>query len=231
MTSSAGTSGAHDCAGDAAAYALGALDPPEAGAFERHLEGCVVCRDELAALRQVVHALPMAAAQHPVPNRLRRQLLREVREQNKPRSSTRARRGLIRGARIWRALVLAGACAAIAFAIFAAFDFSGVTGVRVIRARVMRVTGSATVRLESGHGELIVRHLSPPPPGDTYEIWLKRPHREPTPINALFSVTTTGAGQIGLPPNLRGVKKILVTPEPKGGSPFPTRRPVIVAHL
>ena len=51
----------HDCGGDAAAYALGALDRQEADAFRAHLESCVVCRDELAAFRPVVDQLPMTA--------------------------------------------------------------------------------------------------------------------------------------------------------------------------
>ena len=68
---------------DAAAYVLGALEPNEAARFREHLETCAACREEVAALGQVVDALPIAAPQHPVPRRLRRRVLRAVREDAK----------------------------------------------------------------------------------------------------------------------------------------------------
>ena len=57
------SSGTHDCGGEAAAYALGALDAAHAREFLHHLEHCAVCRDEVEVLRGVVEALPMAAPQ------------------------------------------------------------------------------------------------------------------------------------------------------------------------
>ena len=87
----------------------------------------------------------------------------------------------------------------------------------------MRVTG--------GSAELIVRHLRPPPPGHIYEVWLKRGAQAPSPTRALFSVTSSGAGDVGVPGNLRGVSAVLVTPEPDGGSRVPTHKPVVVAQL
>ena len=220
----------HDCTGDAAAYALGALEHCEAEAFKRHLESCAVCRDELAALEEVVNALPMASPQHPAPRRLRRQVLRGVRDKTKPARTVRLGRARLRPPRA-RAMGFAGACTAIALAVLVGLDLSGGSGVRVIPARVAGISGIAQLRLSDNRGELIVRNLSPPPPGDIYELWVKRPRRTPAPVNVLFSVTTTGAAEIGLPLKLNGIKEILVTPEPKGGSPRPTHRPVIVAPL
>jgi anti-sigma-K factor RskA len=226
-------SGTHDCGEDAAAYVLGALDPVEAEAFERHLEGCTVCRDEVTALQQVATALPMAAPQHRAPRSLRRRVLAAVQEEAGAAAPQRVRRQARLGppGRVWRGVVLAGACAAIALAIFAGLDLSTGNHARVIQARVAGISGNASVHLSGGRGELIVHHLSPPPPGDIYEMWLKRPRRPPAPTSVLFSVTASGEGEIGLPPRLRGVTQILVTPEPKGGSPFPTHSPVIVAPL
>jgi hypothetical protein len=34
-----------------------------------------------------------------------------------------------------------------------------------------------------------------------------------------------------LPASLRGIREVMVTPEPDGGSPAPTHTPVIVARL
>ena len=53
-----------NCGNDAAAYALGALEPAEAASFARHLETCAVCRDEVAAFALVVDTLPLSAPHH-----------------------------------------------------------------------------------------------------------------------------------------------------------------------
>lgn len=226
-------SATHDCCGDAAAYVLGALDPREMYPFERHLEECAICRDEVDALQQVVTALPMAPPQHRAPKSLRRQVLAALHEEAKPAGSDGARRraGAGRPGWIWRGVALAGACTAIAVAVFAGLDLSTGSHTRVIQARVAGISGTASVHLDGGRGELIVHHLSPPPPGDIYEMWLKRPRHAPAPTNVLFSVASSGEGEVGLPPQLRGATQILVTPEPNGGSPFPTHSPVIVAPL
>ena len=39
---------------DAAAYVLGSLEPSEDEAFRRHLAGCVLCRDEVAAFARTL---------------------------------------------------------------------------------------------------------------------------------------------------------------------------------
>jgi anti-sigma-K factor RskA len=221
------------CGGDAAAYVLGALDPAEAEAFKRHLQRCAICRDEITALQQVVNALPMAAIHDQAPARLRQHVLRRVREEPRPSPSAPRPRppGIGAHPKLWRALVLVGAGAAIALAVLAGMDLSRPPGARVIHARVAGVSGSAYVRLSNGRGELIVRHFSPPPAGEVYELWLKRPNRPPAPTSVLFSVTSRGAGEIGLPRKLHGVSEIMVTPEPKGGTPLPTHSPVVVARL
>jgi anti-sigma-K factor RskA len=233
MSESERTSAIHDCGGDAAAYVLGALDPAEAQAFERHLKECAVCRDEVTALQQAAHALPMAAPQHQASERLRRRVLGAVSEDARPVTPRRPRRRPDIGGRprVWFVAALAGVGAAIGLAVIAGLDFSTSAGVRVIQARVTGVSGSASVRLSDSHSELIVRDLSPPPSGDIYELWLKRPHRAPAPTSVLFSVTSGGTAEVGLPPRLHGVRELMVTPEPMGGSPFPTHSPVIVARL
>lgn len=233
MSGSEHMSGIHDCGGDAAAYVLSALDPAEADAFERHLEGCAICRDEVRALQEIANALPMAAPPQKAPTALRQRVLTTVREEARARAAERPRRkiGLGRPGWAWRGVALTGACAAIALAIFAGLELSSATHPRVIQARVSGISGSASLRLSGGRGELILHHLSPPPPGDIYEMWLKRPDRPPAPTSVLFSVTSSGAGEVGLPPELHGVTAIMVTPEPKGGSLVPTHAPVIVAPL
>jgi len=243
MSDGEAMSGAHDCGGDAAAYVLGALEPAEADAFRRHLEDCAVCRDEVEALEGVVKALPMAAPQMPAPRELRRSVIRAVRE-DAARAGREARR------RRWSAAprpgwpswpawhgprVAAGALAAavvVAAGVIAGIEAGtgGDTG-RLIQARVVGISGTAQLRVRDGHGELILRRLTPPPRGHVYEVWLKAPNAAPVPASVLFSVNSSGAADVGLPRSLKGVSQVMVTPEPDGGSPAPTHTPVIVAPV
>jgi len=231
MTEGADMSGTHDCGGDAAAYVLGALEPSETEAFRKHLDGCAVCRDEVAALRGVVQALPMAAPSHSASPQLRRRVMQAVREE--PNARTARRRwprvaGRWSGARI--ALAAATAAAAV-IAVLAVSLSGGGAAERLIPARVAGIAGSAQLRVAGGRGELIVRRLSPPPRGKVYEVWLKAGGAPPTPASVLFSVNSHGSADVGLPDSLRGVSQVMVTAEPSGGSKVPTESPVIVASL
>ena len=102
---------------------------------------------------------------------------------------------------------------------------------RLIQAQVLGISGSAQLRVSAGHGELIVRRLTAPPRGHVYEVWVKAPSSAPVPASVLFSVNSSGNADVGLPRSLRGISKVMVTPEPDGGSPAPTHSPVIVASL
>lgn len=223
----------HGCGGDAAAYVLGALEPAEAEAFRAHLATCIICRDEVAALQPVVDALPMAATQYDAPSGLRRRVLAAARAERPAPTPASPQRARTTGFRLPRP-ALAGALAVVlAFAIVGVVDLAsgGSSGVRVIPARVTALDASAQLRVTDGRAELVVRHFPPPPAGHIYEVWLQRGTAAPSPTKTLFSVTSGGAGNIGLPESMSGVSAVLVTPEPAGGSPAPTHSPVIVAPL
>ena len=155
-------SGTHDCGADAAAYALGALEPDEAERFRAHLDECVVCRDELSAFQQVAGALPMAAPQYRAPRGLRRRVLTQVRTEARPRAeSSRAPRASPRFRPAWagaapRGWRLGGAVA-VAVAVVVAVGSSG-SSTRVYSAYL----GHAQLRVTGGHGELVVNHLPAP---------------------------------------------------------------------
>jgi len=61
------------------AYTLGALDPDELEAVERHLAVCEHCRQAVAEARRTAQLLAFSAPPQPVPVRTRRQLLARVR--------------------------------------------------------------------------------------------------------------------------------------------------------
>jgi len=227
MTGGHSMSEQRDCHGDAAAYALGALEPEEVEEFRRHLASCVVCRDELAAFQQVADSLPMSASQYEAPRGLRRRVVRAVRAQQAA-ASERPARALRSPIPIRQLAIAAAAVVVVGLALVAGIELgSGGSGTRLIPA----VIGSADVRLSGGHGELIVHRLAPPPPGQIYQLWLQHGHQSPSPTCTLFSVTSAGGADVGLPGDLHGVRAVLVTAEPAGGTQVPTHAPVIEAQL
>ena len=103
----------------------------------------------------------------------------------------------------------------------------------VIPAAVVAPGSHATAELRKvgSHLELVVVGMPAPPPGRIYEVWLEHGTAAPEPTDALFSVTRTGSGAVGVPGDLQGVSKVLVTDEPLGGSLKPTRTPVILGSI
>jgi anti-sigma-K factor RskA len=223
------------CGLDAAAYALGALDPDEADRFAIHLDSCAVCRDELAAFQHVASVLPLAVPQIPAPKRLRRRLLSAARTAPQPRSERRrSLRTAASGHRPgWLRPALAfGSAAAIVLAVAGGIELGdGGSASRQYQVQVIGSPGSARLRVAGSHAELIVHHLPPPRPGHIYEVWLQRAHRSPTPTSALFSVTSAGDGDVAVPGGVAGVRRVMVTQEPAGGSSVPTSAPLLVAAL
>jgi anti-sigma factor RsiW len=218
---------------DAAAYVLGALDPGEAAVFARHLESCVVCRDEVAAFRQTVDALPMSAPQYRAPAGLRTRVMRGVRAEPRAPVVAPAQPGGRRPRMVARPAFTVGLAAATVVAVVAVVAVviavtagSSTSGTRVFRASV----GDAIVRVSGGHGELIVARLPAPAAGHIYEMWLQRGSGAPSP-STLFGVTSQGTAVVGVPGDLNGVRIVMVSSEPLGGSRAPTSRPVVVANL
>jgi anti-sigma-K factor RskA len=223
----------HEHSEDAAAYALGALGEPEAEAFRRHLDECVVCRDEVAAFREAVAVLPGAAPRYRASKELRRRVIRSVRADARQRGAEPS--GLGRGRRLvpgWR-LGPVGALAAavvIGCATFAGVELA--TGSRSVAPRTIAASvGDAQLRVAGNQAELIVHHLPALPPGKTYELWIERGERPPHPTNTLFSVNDQGTANIGVPGSISGYSAVLVTAEPAGGTQVPTTAPVVVARL
>jgi anti-sigma factor RsiW len=210
------------CGEDAAAYALGALEPSEAEAFRRHLRDCPACQKEVAEFDQITGALPESSVRYEVPNDLRRRVMQEVRATPKAQAA--------RPVRPWRPVVAwAGGFAAIviiAVVLVVALS-SGGSSPRTIQAS----TGNAELQITSGRGDLIVHRLPQLPAGRIYEMWVQRGSATPTPTGTLFGVRPNGSAAVGVPGSLSGISAVLVTQEPAGGTLAPTAAPVIVAHV
>ena len=228
--------GKHDCGADAAAYVLGALEPEEAEAFSRHLATCVVCRDEVAAFQHTANALATAPPQHPAPRGLKRRVMRAVRESDAEAQAAPARRSRWLGSALFGARPAIAALAALAVVVVVIgaiiVSSSGTSGTRTIAASVTGSPGTAQLSVSGGHGQLVLRNFPQPAAGHIYEMWeLRSGAKAPSPTGTLFSVNSSGAGNVGVPGDLHGVTKVLVTQEPSGGSVAPTTTPVIVASL
>jgi len=227
---------------ECAAYVLGALDEPEAEALRVHLAECPACRAEVAQLQLVADLLAIGVPRAAVPEGLRARVVGTARAESELRGADRREAGgaapaRARGPFTRRRLVpaLAGALALGVGLLIGALAFKGAPSEKteVIRAVVVAPGYHATAELRKvgSHLELVVVGMPAPPPGRIYEVWLEHGTEAPLPTDALFSVTKTGSGSVGVPGNLHGVSKVLVTAEPLGGSPKPTRTPVILGSI
>jgi anti-sigma-K factor RskA len=220
---------------DAAPYVLGALEEHELQSFHEHLAGCSRCRMEVAELQSVVDELAASAPRVPAPAGLHERVLATVRSQadvlnaaghqaDRPARTVR-RRGF--------AFAGAGTALAAAVAIVLAIVLGGSsTSEQVIPGRGAGVAREAQVSLHrhDGRAELLLSHMPQPGAGRIYEVWIVR-DKTPRPTDALFGISSSGNSAVDIPGNLKGVKQVLVTSEPLGGSPAPTREPVIAVTL
>src|SRR3954452_13698244 len=87
----------------------------------------------------------------------------------------------------------------------------------------------ASLTVSGDDATLEISGFPAPPAGRVYQVWVKRPGRDPAPTNALFSVRR-GQATVEVPDRVRDGDQVLVTAEPDGGSQVPTRAPVIVSQ-
>jgi anti-sigma-K factor RskA len=217
------------------AWLLGALPDDEAAGFKRHLDECAVCRDDAASLQVAVDALPASAAPHAPPPALKGRIMAVVEgeaellqaagpQSDRPRP--RRRRSWL-GGLSWRpALALGLAALAIGFVGSQALQ-SG--GPEKITAQVQS-GGRATLEVQDGQGRLVASHLPDPPNGRVYQVWLDKGGKAPEPTNVLFTTSNDGSA-IADVPSLDGVKRVMVTDEPNGGSRSPTGKVLLTASV
>jgi anti-sigma-K factor RskA len=237
---------AHDRREDVGAYVLGTLDQDERARFAEHLEDCQDCRREVAELRVVVDALPLAAVQVAPPQELEARLMSVVRaEADLLRASGAGADEPLAPAPAprrpwWRRPVLAlrplpaalAAAALLAIGVTAGILASGGHDTRTVTAQVRLAAApdaTAALLVDGGDARLRVHNFPAPARGHVYQVWLKLPHRPPVSGRVLFTVPRDGSATVDLHDRLRGVEQVMVTSEPRGGSTAPTTDPVIVA--
>jgi anti-sigma factor RsiW len=225
--------------GDAAAYALGALEQPELAPFEQHLATCTQCQRDLVVMRGVVDALPTASPHLTPEAELKQRVMSGVREgtgrQPASADAPALPKGPKRGPSVlwgrWPAPVPAAAAAiAVALAVvIVVLSLAGGNPTRTYGGTVTAPGATASVRVTGGHARLVFARLPKLPPQLIYEMWLKRGPVTPVPAGALFA---TSSGAVGVPGGVHGVQAVLVTAEPRpSGTRKPTRAPIIVVRL
>jgi anti-sigma-K factor RskA len=222
-----------------AAYALDALEPADARAYEAHLARCGRCRDELASFSEAASALAYGVEAPAPPPHLRERILERARSERPNVVPLRPR-----WAYAAAAVAAVAACAAIAFGIWAA-SLSGKLdrkndALAQSVARQERVAqllaredskiipyAHGTIALVvtgTGDAALVLRDLPDPGSDLTYEAWVANAGK-PEPAG-LFR-----GGRVVAVPLEQAVRRgatVMVTKEPKGGRSTPSEKPFIV---
>jgi anti-sigma-K factor RskA len=223
------------------AYLLGALDADEREGFEAHLASCHVCTRDVAHLKIAADALPVSVPPVTPPPALKDRIMTVVRSEAELLSAAGSRadapasprgerrRRSVGGWSMRPAVALACALALLAGGGLAGVLLSSGEGTRTVVAETR--APAADVRLEIGEdgSTLVARNMPAPPSGRIYQVWLKRPGRDPEPTSVLWSTRRDGSAEVAVPGSLDGVEAVLVTDEPEGGSEAPTKPPVITA--
>jgi hypothetical protein len=132
----------------------------------------------------------------------------------------------------WRPNLAAAALAVavVVLAVVALVPSGGGGGTRVIHAEVLVPRASASLSVSDGRAQMSIVGMPQSGAGRVYEVWTRR-SGSPQPTDALFTVTAGGDATVAVPGSVAGVREVLVTSEPLGGSRVPTRMPVIVARI
>ena len=193
-----------------AAYALDALDPDEAEAYERHLSQCEECREHLAELNATAAALAFGTVAPAPPARLRASILDAAAAERTNVVPLPRRRWAARGLAVAAAAV---ACVAVGLAV----SLSQSSHTRVISVVVDR----------HGNGTLSVSGLGTAPHGKTYEAWVIPSGRAPRPAGLFPGGPSTTVHLRGTVPQNAVVA---VTVERAGGVKKPTTSPILSAR-
>jgi anti-sigma-K factor RskA len=216
---------------DLAGYVLGALDPEEAEAFERHLADCDACRAEVAELRGLPGLLDQAAPAVEVPPGLRERTFAAVERA----AADGRRRPLLRLAAVAAALVVA----LVGGVVVSQLGDRG-QAVELALAPAPGHAGRATAKLrQAGDGvqvDMEVSGLAPNQGASVYECWfvgpgdtLERPNR----VSAgTFRVGADGRATLRMhsAADLRRFPVMGVTLEDDGGDPRRTGDKILVSQ-
>ena len=208
----------------AAAYALDALDPEDRWTYERHLDECERCRDEVAKLRETATELAYVT-EGPAPSpELRDRILQEARAGAPAAEVVPLRRGWLFPATA--AVAVAAAAAAVALGLWA----NSMRGDAPVEQRVVPVQSeqAAGNLIVAGDEGTLVVCLDEAPSGKTYEAWVIEIESETPRPAGLFA---GGCQSVPLEEPVASGDTVAVTLEDEGGVPAPTSDVLLSASV
>ena len=211
---------------DLAAYMLGALDGDEVTGFERHLEDCSRCQEEMRWFEPALQTLPEAVERQEAPPSLRANLMAEVRADVREVESRSV------PTRSWRHWALKPA---VGFAVVALL-VAGVVGYEVGSDDSGSGGGASTIERsiegidvkmvqEGDEGTLHLSGIDQLPSDKVLEAWVEREGNVEA-VPALFVPDRNGQAETRIA-DMNGVDVVMVTEEPPGGSEAPTGEPIM----
>jgi anti-sigma-K factor RskA len=224
------------------AYLLGALEPGEHERFEAHLAKCETCRRDVEELKVAADALPVSVPLVSPSPALKDRIMAVVESEaellaaagkraDEPAAAPRPRRD--RGRLLdWLsrpAVALASVLVLLAGGGLAGVLLTSGDDSRTVIAQTQSPRADVRLRIDDGGATLVARNMPAPPSGRIYQVWLKRPGKDPEPTSVLWATRGDGSAEVAVPGSLEGVEAVLVTDEPEGGSAEPTKPPVISA--
>jgi anti-sigma factor RsiW len=207
-----------------AAYALDALGPDDALAYEQHLAGCERCQEELASLGAAAGSLAYAVLPVEPPPALRARILQAAHDERpnvipfRPRVFSRP----------LAAVAALAACAAVGLGVWNVVLHNDLNSAQeALRGVPLTGASGSVVVGAGGNGALVVANLVSAPAGKTYEAWVIENGK------ALPAGTFDGGGRtsvIRLTRALPAGAIVAVTVERAGGVEQPTREPFITSE-
>lgn len=229
-----------------AAYVLGACPDAEAADIAEHLARCPRCATAVEVLREGADMLLTRTAPRRPPPRIKDRVMAPVRaeaalfnaaregasEPNRTHHTPPARAERTRPPA--QALATAILCVLLLIAAGTGLSSSrlgsGAPARKVVVAQIQENqprSASASLQTQGARATLHVSGLRHPGHGRIYQIWVRRNREAPEPAGAVLRVDARGAATARLPKDIRRFDQVLVTSEPAGGSPLPTRVPAL----
>ena len=219
---------------DVGAYLLGALNDLERQAFERHLNGCSECQDELERLRPAAEALPASVEQLAPPPGLKARLMAEVEGDvtaagERDGAAADRRRGWLSGLRLPR---MAYVAAALLLGLVIGFGVAQLGGddsrtVPVTVAKAMPDAGG-TLQISGNDATLRLHNMPELNASRVYQVWIQ--HGDRLVPARTFEVGSNGRGDVDLP-SVDDAQGVYVTREARGGAQVPSENPIVSVPL
>ncbi|MFF3324295.1 anti-sigma factor domain-containing protein [Streptomyces sp. NPDC002889] len=235
------------------AYVLHALAPDEEAEFERHLQACQACAQEVRELAATAGRLG-AAVSVPPPAELKHRVMARIaaERQDPPRVARQAHRGARRGRTLSRFVLAACVTAVTALGGVAVWQHDQAEDARAQARRAQRTatelaavlaapdakvrtgpltdgaTGTVVVSRSRNRAAFYASGMPKPPQGKVYQLWFDDGG---TMRSAGLMDLPADSGAVLLEGPVNTASGMGVTVEPAGGSPEPTSAPLALMTL